>query len=374
MKTAIIFGVTGQDGSYLSEFLLRNNYKVVGVHRRSSIDTTERLEGCKDNPNFSLICGDVVDSGSVYSIINTHRPEECYNLAAQSHVATSFEQPETTFKINAIGPLNMLEAIRTGSHKTRFYQASTSEMFGNNYSEIKQPADAKVTLSSPYRFQDERTSLEPRSPYAVSKVAAHNLVFTYREAYGIHASCGILFNHESERRGENFVTRKITNYVAALKCELDRTGGNDEDVQSSVTKECVYWKGKDGAFYSLPHLQLGNLDSHRDWGHAEDYVRGMWLMLQQEKPRDYVLATGETHSIKDFLDKAFECIGIDDWSKYVVINPKFYRPAEVDYLLGNPADACTLLGWKREVDFEGLVERMVVSDIKNNREEQGASL
>ena len=370
MKTAIIFGVTGQDGSYLSEFLLDNNYKVVGVHRRSSIDTTERLDSCKENPNFSLVCGDIVDSGSVYSIINTHRPDECYNLAAQSHVATSFEQPETTFKINAIGPLNILEAIRTGSHNTRFYQASTSEMFGNNYSEMThQPMDAKRTIATPYRYQDENTPLEPRSPYAVSKVAAHNLVFTYREAYGIHASCGILFNHESERRGENFVTRKITNYVASLKCELDNTGGTDEGVQSSVTRECVFWQGKDGSYYSLPHLQLGNLDSHRDWGHAEDYVRGMWLMLQQDEPNDYVLSTGETYTVRDFLDRAFKRIDIEDWSKYVVINPKFYRPAEVDYLRGSPARAAHELGWKREIDFTTLVERMVDSDVGKVRKE-----
>tara|TARA_R110002020_G_scaffold106532_2_gene247939 strand:+ start:1579 stop:2703 length:1125 start_codon:yes stop_codon:yes gene_type:complete len=370
MKSAIIFGVTGQDGSYLSEFLLDNDYKVIGVHRRSSIDTTERLNCCKDNPNFSLVCGDIVDSGSVYSIINTHRPDECYNLAAQSHVGTSFEQPETTFKINAIGPLNILEAIRTGSHNTRFYQASTSEMFGNNYSEMDgQPADAKRTIATPYRFQDENTSLEPRSPYAVSKVAAHNLVFTYREAYGIHASCGILFNHESERRGENFVTRKITNYVASLKCELDNTGGTDTGVQSSVTRECVCWQGKDGSYYSLPHLELGNLDSHRDWGHAEDYVRGMWLMLQQDEPNDYVLSTGETYSVRDFLDRAFKRIDIKDWSKYVVINPKFYRPAEVDYLRGSPARAAHELGWKREIDFTTLVERMVDSDVRKARKE-----
>ena len=370
MKSAIIFGVTGQDGSYLSEFLLDNDYKVIGVHRRSSIDTTERLNCCKDNPNFSLVCGDIVDSGSVYSIINTHRPDECYNLAAQSHVGTSFEQPETTFKINAIGPLNILEAIRTGSHNTRFYQASTSEMFGNNYSEMEgQPMDAKRTIATPYRFQDEDTSLEPRSPYAVSKVAAHNLVFTYREAYGIHASCGILFNHESERRGENFVTRKITNYGASLKCELDNTGGTDKGVQSSVTRECVCWQGKDGSYYSLPHLELGNLDSHRDWGHAEDYVRGMWLMLQQDEPNDYVLSTGETYSVRDFLDRAFKRIGIEDWSKYVVINPKFYRPAEVDYLRGSPARAAHELGWKREIDFTTLVERMVDSDVRKVRKE-----
>ena len=364
MKTAIIFGVTGRDGSYLSEFLLKNDYRVIGVHRRSSIDTTERLDGCKDNPNFSLVCGDVVDSGSIYSIINTNRPNECYNLSAQSHVGTSFEQPETTFQVNAIGTLNILEAIRTGSHNTRFYQASTSEMFGNNHSVKPQPIDMKVTLKSPYRYQDESTPLNPRSPYAVSKVAAHNLVFTYREAYGIHASCGILFNHESERRGDNFVTRKITSYVASLKRGLDDTGGSDDGVKSSVVKECVYWDGKNGDEYSLPHLELGNLDSHRDWGHAEDYVRGMWLMLQQDKPGDYVLSTGESHSVRDFLDEAFGCIGIEDWSKYVVINPKFYRPAEVDYLRGCSTKAELELGWLREVSFEELVKRMVNSDIE----------
>ena len=369
MKTAVIFGVTGQDGSYLSELLLEKDYRVIGIYRRSSVNTTERLKGIESNPNFELVCGDVVDSGSVYSVINELRPDECYNLAAQSHVGTSFEQPETTFSINAIGPLNILEAIRTISPDTKFYQASTSEMFGNNYSEMRRPIDAKVTLSNPYKYQDESTPLNPCSPYAVSKVAAHNLVLTYRMAYGIHASCGILFNHESERRGENFVTRKITKYVASLACALEDTGGKEEGVKSSVVREIVYWEGKDGAHYSLPHLELGNLDSYRDWGHAEDYVRGMWLMLQQENPRDYVLATGESHNVRDFLDKAFERINIKDWSKYVVINPKFYRPAEVDYLNGHPADACSILNWKPEISFERLVERMVDSDIQQTKEE-----
>ena len=366
--------MTGQDGSYLSEFLLKNDYKVIGVHRRSSIDTTERLDGCKDNPNFSLVCGDVVDSGSIYSIINTNRPDECYNLSAQSHVGTSFEQPEATFQVNAIGTLNILEAIRTGSHNTRFYQASTSEMFGNNYNETQQldtdrPFDAEVTLGTPYKYQDESTPLGPRSPYAVSKVAAHNLVFTYREAYGIHASCGILFNHESERRGDNFVTRKITSYVASLKRGLDDTGGSDDGAKSSVVKECVYWEGKNGDEYSLPHLELGKLDAHRDWAHAEDYVRGMWLMLQQDNPGDYVLSTGESHSVRDFLDEAFGCIGIEDWSKYVVINPKFYRPAEIDYLRGCSTKAELELGWMREVGFGELVKRMVDSDIERTEVE-----
>ena len=364
MKKAIIFGATGQDGSYLSELLLEKDYQVIAVHRRSSVDTTNRLENCVGNKNFSLVCGDVTDSGCVYSLINSHRPDECYNLAAQSHVGTSFEQPETTFQINAIGPLNMLEAIRTGSPSTRFYQASTSEMFGNNYSVKPQPIDMKVTLASPYKYQSEDTFLQPRSPYAVSKVAAHNLVFTYRESYGIYASCGILFNHESERRGENFVTRKITNYVSSLKCELENTGGDDKDVKSSVLKEVVYWQGRDGAAYSMPHLELGNLDSHRDWGHAEDYVRGMWLMLQQEKPDDYVLATGETYSVRDFLDEAFGHAGIEDWSKYVVINPKFFRPAEVDYLRGDSSKAGIELGWTREISFSDLVKRMLDSDIE----------
>ena len=369
MKTAVIFGVTGQDGSYLSELLLEKDYKVVGVYRRSSVDTTERLKSVNDNPNFELVCGDVVDSGSVYSVINSLRPDECYNLAAQSHVGTSFEQPETTFNINAIGPLNILEAIRTTSPETKFYQASTSEMFGNNFSEKPYPVDATTSLHNKQKYQDEETALEPRSPYAVAKVAAHNLVFTYREAYGLHASCGILFNHESERRGENFVTRKITKYVAALACALDDTSSTDLDVESSVVREIIYWQGYDGAYYSLPHLELGNLDSHRDWGHAEDYVRGMWLMLQKEKPGDYVLATGETYTVRDFLDAAFSSIGIDDWSKYVVINPKFFRPAEVNYLCGHPEKAEKELEWKRYVSFEELANRMVCSDIEKTKEE-----
>ena len=352
-KNAVIFGVTGQDGSYLSELLLDKGYVVVGVYRRSSVDTTSRIAHLRDFTNFTLVCGDVADSGSVSSIITKYQPDECYNLAAQSHVGVSFEQPELTFRINAIGTLNILEAIRNHSPSTRFYQASTSEMFGDNYTE---DGDEK--------YQDEQTALAPRSPYAVAKVAAHNLVHTYRESYGIHASCGILFNHESERRGENFVTRKITKYVAALKVALDNTGGDASEIKSSVLREIIYWEGNDGAAYTLPHLELGNLDSHRDWGHAEDYVRAMWLMVQQEEPDDYVVATGETNKVRDFLDAAFAHIGIDDWSQIVVINPKFFRPAEVEYLRGIPSKAEDVLSWKREVSFANLAERMVDSDIQ----------
>ena len=352
IKNAVIFGVTGQDGSYLSELLLDKGYVVVGVYRRSSVDTTCRISHLSSNTRFSLVCGDVADSGSVHSIITKYQPDECYNLAAQSHVGVSFEQPELTFRINAIGTLNILEAIRNSSPSTRFYQASTSEMFGDNYT---QDGDEK--------YQDEHTALAPRSPYAVAKVAAHNLVHTYRESYGMHASCGILFNHESERRGENFVTRKITKYVAALKLAMDNTGGNADDIKSSVIKEIIYWQGNDGATYSLPHLELGNLDSHRDWGHAEDYVVAMWLMLQQEKPDDYVIATGETNKVRDFLDAAFAHVGIDDWSDIVVINPEFFRPAEVEYLRGKPDKAEDRLLWDRNVSFENLAQRMVDSDV-----------
>tara|TARA_Y100000401_G_scaffold114047_1_gene115547 strand:+ start:386 stop:1474 length:1089 start_codon:yes stop_codon:yes gene_type:complete len=352
-RNAVIFGVTGQDGSYLSELLLDKGYVVVGVYRRSSVDTTCRISHLSDDVNFTLVCGDVADSGSVSSIITKYRPDECYNLAAQSHVGVSFEQPELTFRVNAIGTLNILEAIRNHSPCTRFYQASTSEMFGDNYT---QDGDEK--------YQDEQTVLAPRSPYAVAKVAAHNLVHTYRESYGIHGSCGILFNHESERRGENFVTRKITKYVAALKVALDRTGGDTSQIKSSVIKEIIYWPSEDGSVYSLPHLELGNLDSHRDWGHAQDYVLAMWLMLQQEQPSDYVIATGETNKVRDFLDAAFAHIGIDDWSDIVVINPDFFRPAEVEYLRGRPSKAEQELLWGRNISFENLAQRMVDSDIK----------
>ena len=352
-KNAIVFGVTGQDGSYLSELLLDKGYSVVGVYRRSSVNTQTRISHLSSNSNFSLVCGDIADSGSVGSIIRKYQPDECYNLAAQSHVGVSFEQPELTFRINAIGTLNILEAIRHFSPSTRFYQASTSEMFGDNYTE-----------QGERRYQNENTALSPRSPYAVSKVAAHNLVHTYRESYGIYGSCGILFNHESERRGENFVTRNITKYVASLKVALDGTGGDPSQIKSSGVKEIIYWKGNDGDTYSIPHLELGNLESHRDWGHAEDYVRAMWLMLQEDTPGDYVIATGETNKVRDFLDAAFSHIGVDDWSNIVILNPKFFRPAEVDYLKGDPSLAEDSLGWEREVSFSELAQRMVDSDIQ----------
>jgi GDPmannose 4,6-dehydratase len=328
MKTAVIFGVTGQDGSYLSELLLAKNYNVVGVYRRSSVDTTIRLEDCKPSDNFTLVYGDVVDSGSIFSILNDHKPDEVYNLAAQSHVGTSFLQPKLTWDVTGQGCLNILEAIRTLKLDARFYQASSSEMFGNNFSEDEDG----------HKYQDERTPFSPQSPYAIAKCAAHYSVSLYRQSYNIFACGGILFNHESERRGERFVTRKISRYIATLR--LHEKLGTEP-----------------------PKLYLGNLDACRDWGHAEDYVKAMWLMLQQEVPEDYVIATGNSYSVRDFLDEAFSHYPpISNWEDCVRIHPSFLRPSDVPYLRGIPDKAKEDLGWSREVSFEELVKRMVESD------------
>ena len=336
MKTAIIFGVTGQDGSYLTDLLLSKDYRVVGVARRSSVDTTERLSQSIKNTDFTVVEGDITDAFCVSDIINKFEPDEVYNLAAQSHVGTSFKQPTLTWDVTAGGCLNILEAIRVSprSNDIKFYQASSSEMFGKNF-----------TLTEGGKYQDEDTAFMPQSPYAIAKLAAHHLVRNYRESYGIHASSGILFNHESERRGENFVTRKITKWIGRFIAS-----------------------GKDEGF---PKLGLGNLKARRDWGHAEDYVRGMWLMLQQEEPDDYVIATGETHSVEEFLEYAFEHAGLGDWDEYVYIDPKFFRPAEVDYLLGNPTKAERELGWRPRIKFEELAQKMVEADIDEELRRSG---
>jgi len=350
MKKALITGVCGQDGSYLAELLLEKDYEVIGLVRRTSNENcTYRIDHIKDK--IILVEGEVSDSGSVYSIVDKYKPDEIYNLAAQSHVGTSFEQPDYTFQVDALGPLHFLEAIKRFSPNTRFYQASTSELFGKNFTQKKVPSrclenvlgsiiadDLTADNLCEYKkYQNEETEFMPQSPYAVAKLAAHNLVRIYREGYGLHASCGILFNHESERRGENFVTRKITKWIG-------------EFVNSGYDPE-------------FPKLRLGNLDAYRDWGHAQDYVKAMWLMTQQETPDDYVIATGETYSVRDFLNEAFNEIGIDNFEPYVVIDPKFYRPAEVEYLKGNPSKAKKVLGWEPKVKFQDLVTRMVRRDI-----------
>jgi GDPmannose 4,6-dehydratase len=341
-KKALITGVNGQTGSYLAELLLGKDYNVIGMIRRASTNNTkERLGLVLNNKNFRLIEGDITDLSCVNDIICSEKPDEVYNLAAQSHVATSFKQPAATWQINAIGPQNILEAIRKYSSNTRYLQASTSEMYG---SVIDQDG-----------FQRETTELSPNSPYAISKVAAHHCVRLYREAYNLFACSSICFNHESPRRGEQFVTRKITKYIKSLEEHI-----NMGRFVTNTPEELNDWV----LSYVSP-LKLGNLDAKRDWGFAGDYVYAMWLMLQQNKPDDFVIATGETHSVREFLDEAFNYIGIVDWSRFVEIDPEFIRPFEVPVLCGDASKAREKLGWTPTFKFKDLV-RLMIDNEKNN--------
>jgi GDPmannose 4,6-dehydratase len=324
MKKALITGVTGQDGSYLAELLLAKGYEVYGVVRRSSSFNTERLEGVYQDPHVQdyrlrLVYGDLEDGSSLANVVKKVQPDEIYNLGAQSHVRVSFDVPEYTVGTVALGTLRLLEAMRELAPKARFYQASSSEMFG----------------STPPP-QDESTLFQPRSPYACAKVFAHQLCQNYRDAYGLFISCGILFNHESPRRGIPFVTRKITRSAARIKHGLDKK------------------------------LFLGNLDAKRDWGFAGDYVEAMWLMLQQDTPDDYVIATGESYSVRDCLDVAFGALGLD-WQKYVELDPRYLRPTEVDHLCGDATKAREKLGWKPKVTFKQLITQMVKADEEDVR-------
>jgi GDPmannose 4,6-dehydratase len=331
MKRALITGITGQDGSYLTELLLAKGYEIHGIIRRSSTFNTDRIDHLyvdshKPDAKLFLHYGDLSDGPNLRRIIENVQPDEVYNLAAQSHVAVSFQQPEYTVDIDAVGSLRLLEAIRdyqgrTG-HPLRFYQAGTSEMFG---------------ASAPP--QSETTPFYPRSPYAAAKVYAYWQTVNYREAYGLFACNGILFNHESERRGETFVTRKITRAATRIKLGLQ-------------TK-----------------LYLGNLEAKRDWGHAEDYVKAMWLMLQQDEPDDYVVATGESYSVREFVEKVFGRLGLK-WQDYVEIDPRYFRPTEVEYLWGDPSKAKTKLGWQPEVGIDDLVARMVDNDLELAKQEK----
>lgn len=347
-KKALITGLSGQDGSYLAELLLAKGYEVAGVVRRVSVPTTNRVNHLLKD--LRIIEGDVCDPFCVNEAINDFKPDEVYNLAAQSHVGTSFKQPTVTWNIDAQGVLNFLEAIRLSGRpeEIKFYQASTSEMFGSNMDEDEDG-----------HYQDENTLFHPESPYAIAKVAAHQAVGLYRRAYGIHGSCGILFNHESERRGENFVTRKITKWIGEYWNWLTT------DIEPGIPMEFDVDNIIDPNGNKFPKLRLGNLDAYRDWGHAEDYVKAMWLMLQQDEGDDYVVSTGETHSIRDFLDIAFPKVGVEDWSNYVVVDPKFFRPSEVPYLRGKSDKAKQKLNWEPEVKFNELVHRMVHSDKEN---------
>jgi GDPmannose 4,6-dehydratase len=315
-KTALVTGITGQDGSYLAELLLERGYRVVGMTRRTSTEVHERIEHIVDD--LEIVSGDLLDQSSITSIVNEVRPREIYNLAAQSFVPASWSQPVLTGEFTALGVTRVLEAIRHVDPTIRFYQASSSEMFGN-------------AVESP---QSERTAFYPRSPYGVAKVYGHWITVNYRESYDLYACSGICFNHESARRGKEFVTRKISDGVARIKLGLAK------------------------------ELRLGNLDAHRDWGYAGDFVRAMWMMLQQESPDDYVIATGRTHSVRDFVRIAFEAAGLGSFEPYVVIDPRFVRPAEVDMLIGDASKARRVLGWEPEVGFEQLVVTMVEADLE----------
>lgn len=316
-KSAIVTGITGQDGSYLAELLLEKNYKVYGLKRRTSGNDLGCSAHIRDI-RLEIIEADVTDLSSLLRLQQLVRPNEFYNLASQSHVGTSFKEPIHTSQVTGMGVLNCLEAIRFSGIHTRFYQASTSELFGGQRGES---------------LCNEETPLHPRSPYGVAKAFGHWMTVNYREAYKMFACAGFLFNHESPRRGPNFVTRKITQGVAAIKA-----GKQDK-------------------------LALGNLDSKRDWGYAKDYVRGMWMMLNYHEPQEFVLATGKTHSVREFCEIAFSIAGLDDYKKYVIIDPQFYRPAEVDILIGDASKAKRVLGWEPELQFADLVKDMVAADM-----------
>jgi len=325
-KKALITGITGQDGSYLAELLLGKGYEVYGLLRRSSVFTTERIDHLYRDPHepdsrLRLIYGDLSDGGNLHSILHEVRPDEVYNLAAQSHVRVSFDQPIYTANVVGLGTLRLLEALRQLDSPPRFYQASSSEMFG------QAPAP-----------QSEQTPFLPRSPYACAKVFAFHQTVNYRQAYGLFAVNGILFNHESERRGETFVTRKITRAATRIKLGLQE------------------------------RLYLGNLDARRDWGHAADYVDAMWRMLQADEPDDYVVATGECHTVREFVEHVFGALDLD-WEQHVHIDPRYFRPSEVDVLLGDARKARTRLGWTPTVSFAELVRRMVESDLELARQE-----
>ncbi len=317
-KRALITGVTGQDGSYLAEFLLEQGYEVIGMVRRSSTVNFERIAHIQDK--IQLVAGDLLDEVSLIGVLRDHRPSEVYNLAAQSFVQTSWSQPVLTGETTALGVTRLLDAIRTVDPEIRFYQASSSEMFGK-------------VLEVPQR---ETTPFYPRSPYGVAKVYGHWITVNYRESYDLHATSGILFNHESPRRGLEFVTRKVTHGAARIAAGLD------------------------------DKLALGNLEAQRDWGYAADYVRAMWLMLQQDRPEDYVVSTGETHSVRELCELAFGAAGLN-WEEHVTVDDRFLRPAEVDLLVGDATKAHEQLGWRREVDFPALVAMMVEADLAQLR-------
>jgi GDPmannose 4,6-dehydratase len=367
-KIAVVTGVSGQTASYLCELLLDKGYRVIGTRRRTSTPNNDNLINCLSHPNFELVIADITDYSCIHSLLMQYKPDEIYNLAAQSFVKASFDQPFHTFETDTIGVLNFLEVIRKEKLETKFYQASTSEMFGKSYSQrtITNPKYVGRTDVCDFRdiynpiapddyliiekYQDENTIFMPQSPYGIAKLAAHHLCRLYRQSYGIHACCGILFNHESPRRGKEFVTRKITDYVGKLRSMMDK----------------AEYQGDADIVNNAPKLKLGNLDAYRDWGHAKDYARAQYLIMQQDKPEDFVICMEETHTVREFCDAAFKTIGLD-YNDWVEIDPQFYRPSEVDFLLGDCTKAKSVLNWKPEYTFEQLVEEMVQADIERHK-------
>lgn len=341
-EKVVVSGATGMDGSHLVDLLLfSNKYEVYGVATRTSTPNTQNLAHIKGTPYFSVIEGDITDPSSVFRIVNEIKPAQLYNFAAQSHVKTSFDEPLHTFDATAVGAINIFEACRQCSPKTKIYNASSSEMFGDSLGTlVSAPINGNPENGNAHYRQSETTPMLPNSPYAVAKLAAYHMGRIYRDSYGMFICNGILFNHEGPRRGEKFVTRKITKYVAELACNR-----NADTMQ----------------------LQLGNLDASRDWGYAVDYVRAAYLMLQQEKPGDYVVATGETYTVRDFLTEAFKTIGIDDWTPYVNTVKDMMRPKEVHYLCGDASKAQQQLDWAPSITFKELVKLMVEHDINEYR-------
>lgn len=373
-KTVVITGVAGQSGSFLAEQTIARGDKVIGIARRHANPNHDNISSIIDNPNFELLIGDITDQSFIFSCLSKYKPDEFYNLAAESFVKYSFDCPSHVFNVDTVGVLNILEGIRSISPKTRFYQASTSEMFGSSYSTkitgptIKQFMEDPHTSFYSRKFQDEKTPFIPQSPYAIAKLAAHHMCRLYRESYGLFVSSGILFNHEGTRRGKEFVTRKVTDYVARLwnHSTVKHTGYG---MYSAEREGFVDFGQHNGYSYipenlrTFPKLKLGNLNAMRDWGDAEDYVQAMQLMLSHDTPDDFVISTGESHSIKELCQEAFSYVGLN-WEDYVEADDKFKRPAEVNYLCGDSSKARSVLGWEPKVKFKELIIKMVKSDME----------
>ena len=368
-KKAVITGITGQSASYLAELLLSKGYEVWGIYRRTTSPHFENLQSIIDNKDLHLVCGDITDSAFIFSCLSSVKPNEIYNLAAQSFVKASFDQPIHTFDVDTIGVLNILEWVRQHSKETKFYQASTSEMFGKSFSVKHHNICTEDKFGINYAlgrtaYQDEKTDFEPQSPYAIAKLAAHHLCRLYREAYGLYVVSNITFNHESPRRGKEFVTRKITDYIGRLiKDCCDWNCLNGRTLQTLMS-DCAYimYEEKLKKFHKL---QLGNIYSSRDWGHARDYMEAAYVAMQQDAGDDYVICTGETHTVEQFLEEAFGHVGLK-WQDYVEISKEHMRPAEVDYLCGDSGKARKKLGWSPKTTFKQLVVEMVESSIKEH--------